>query len=326
MRWLKRNKVNNEWDATLVRWMQNQNDKLPMEVLNRTTEVATGALDHAFEQLGVEPDDAISLGRALLVLFHRETSSDEVPEGFSSPTPEDVMASIRARYGEAVLGEIVAFVDGFGRYLGAGLRPLREILGSAERLSSASIPWPQGRSFAGEAASVADEVVLREPTPSASQVAADLSDAAKDLGSFYIGAHELGEQEMEASFEKLLTGVRIGWHFAAKIEGRTAPTAQPQDLPPEEALLLAKLAKVDRMFPGDLQPSTELALQVLDQVSEDLVQLAREASPSLRQGDFRVAGLQKIQRPSLKDYLALQLLRVRRARRLIINVGEILGR
>lgn len=148
--------------------------------------------------------------------------------------------------------------------------------------------------------------------PGATAVSQDLADMISEVGSFYIGAVELGERDMEEILGKLIFEARVVWHFAAARGGLVAPRIPSKPAPGWEPLL-ATLREVDSTF-RKAPPAAEFVRLMLDNLDNDLERLGREASPALRSGDFRFPSLRHIANPSFDDFLELQRKRAGRAR------------
>jgi hypothetical protein len=145
MKWLKRNKMSNAWDMALAEWAQAalSTGKLPGEALRDAAGVATGTVHQAFEA-GLEPDDAVLLGRAVLVAAHAARASSPVPSGFLAHSPADVVSSLRVRYGDARVDSLLAFVDAFGAHTGAQLPPVSQLFGAESESGGQRPPNSQG--------------------------------------------------------------------------------------------------------------------------------------------------------------------------------------
>lgn len=175
--------------------------------------------------------------------------------------------------------------------------------------------WPVAAVFEDEVIPWADGRV-RQFLPVTAEVATtELTNAIEDLASAYMGAVSMNDAPMEEVLRRILFAIRFAWHLPARLEGRVSKPGMAPGLSPLETAFFKIIKEVDALV-GDHMPTPAAVLPLLDVATNELINVDKIASPELRNGDFSYPSLSHIPSPDLRDFLALQVFRVRLARHL----------
>lgn len=175
--------------------------------------------------------------------------------------------------------------------------------------------WPATAVFEDEVIPLADARVGKVAPVTAAVATSELTDAIEDLGSLYMGAVSMDDAHLEEALRRILFAIRFAWHLPARLEGRLSRPGVPPGLSPLETALLKIIDDVDGVV-DDRMPTPEAVLSLLDSAAAELIAIDKIASPDLRNGDFSYPSLSQIHSPDLRDFLALQVFRVRLAHHL----------
>lgn len=181
--------------------------------------------------------------------------------------------------------------------------------------------WPAATVFEDEAIPLADRWVGQFLPVTAEVATTELTNAIEDLASVYMGAVSMNDAPLEEALRRILFAIRFAWHLPARLEGRVSKPGMAPGLSPLETALFAIIDEVDTVV-VDRMPTPASVVKLLDAAAVELIDVDKIASPELRNGDFGYPSLSHIPHPDLRDFLALQVCRVRLAHNLASELNR----